>query len=60
MFFRHTFTTYAGHVHVPLEMCGVVCDNLPTKIAALPHSLARDDGLLAGIMHTRCLNMALH
>jgi hypothetical protein len=56
-FFRQTVTTYAGDdATVSLEICGVVCDNLPAQVVGLQHFLASDDGHWAGIMHVPCLN----
>jgi hypothetical protein len=56
-FFRETFTTYSGEdAQASLEICGVVCDNLPAQVVGLRNFLAEDHGRWAGIMHIPCCN----
>jgi hypothetical protein len=39
-----------------VEICGVICDNLPAQVAGLRRFLSSDEGSRTGIQHVRCLN----
>jgi hypothetical protein len=57
-FFRDTVTklTANNNGRTPLEICGIICDNLPAQVAGLRNFLSSQDGIHTGIFHVRCLN----
>jgi hypothetical protein len=51
--FFHDIVTNFGE---QLEICGIICDNLPAQVAGLRQFLAMDNGRWAGVIHVPCLN----
>jgi hypothetical protein len=39
-----------------LQICGIICDNLPAQVAGLRRFLSSEDGKQTAILHVRCVN----
>jgi hypothetical protein len=56
-FFRDIVTTISrDEVSPRIEICGIICDNLPAQVAGLREFLSSEQGQARGIMHVPCLN----
>jgi hypothetical protein len=56
-FFRETVSKLQEqHGKHRVEICGIICDNLPAQVAGLRNFLSSEDGLRTGIFHIPCLN----
>jgi hypothetical protein len=53
--FRETVTWLSDHAPM-MEICGVICDNLPAQVAGLRTFLETADGKCSAILHIPCVN----